>query len=81
MSVEQRIPPWLVGPAGIVSLFVGLVSIVLGYIFTVIGVTLLFDLNGIQGISRTEAVTVIATGVVLVGVAYLGYRGFMRFAT
>lgn len=80
MSVEQRVPAWLVGPAGVASLFVGLVSIVLGYIFTVIGVTLFFGLNGIQGITQSEAVVVIATGVVLVGVAYLGYRGFMRFA-
>ena len=81
MSVEQRIPSHLVGPVGVVSLLVGLVSIVMGYIFTVIGVTLFFELNGLDGVTRTDAVIVMVTGIVLIGVAYLGYRGFMRFAT
>ena len=80
MSVEQRIPKSLVGPLGIVSLVVGLAGIVLGYIFTVIGITLFFGLNGLQGVTRVDAVIVIASGIVCVGIAYLGYKGFMRYA-
>lgn len=81
MTVEQRIPAPLVGPLGAVSLLVGLISIVMGYIFTVIGVTLFFGLNGLSGVTRGDAILVIGTGILLIGVAYAGYKGFMRFAT
>lgn len=81
MSIERRIPNRLVGPLGGVSLLVGLASIVMGYIFIVIGITLYFGMNGLEGVTRTDSIVVLGTGVLLVGVAYVGYKGFMRFAT
>ncbi|WP_313690932.1 hypothetical protein [Halorarum halobium] len=81
MSVEQRIPQRFIGPLGVLSLFVGLASIVMGFIFSVIGLTVFFGLNGLQGATSTDGVIVMVTGIALVGVSYLGYKGFMRFAT
>ncbi|QLG62918.1 hypothetical protein [Halorarum salinum] len=81
MSTERRIPDRLVGPLGGLSLLVGLASIVLAYIFIIIGTTLYFDMNGLDGVTRTDSIIVLVTGVLLVGVAYAGYKGFMRFAT
>jgi uncharacterized membrane protein YphA (DoxX/SURF4 family) len=80
MSVSNRVPEGLKGPLGIASLFVMILGLVLGYIFTMVGVTLFFDLNGIQGISSTESLIVIVTGLVSIIVGYAGWRGFMGFA-
>ncbi len=80
MSVSNRVPEGLKGPLGIASLCVMILGLVLGYIFTMVGVTLFFDLNGIQGISSTESLIVIVTGLVSIVVGYAGWRGFMGFA-
>lgn len=79
-SVRQRVPESLVGPLGFLSLAVGIVGVVLGYIITMVGITTYWDLNGL-GISTTESLTIIGIGLGLFLVAYLGYRGFMTFAT
>jgi hypothetical protein len=79
-SVRQRVPQSLVGPLGFLSLLVGIIGIVLGYIITMVGLTTYWDLNGL-GISSTESFTIIGIGLALFFVAYLGYRGFMTFAT
>lgn len=79
-SVRQRVPQSLVGPLGFLSLFVGIIGIVLGYIITMVGLTTYWDLNGL-GISSTESFTIIGIGLAFFFVAYLGYRGFMTFAT
>lgn len=79
-SVRQRVPERLVGPLGFISLFFGIVGIVLGYIITMVGLTTYWDLNGL-GISATESFTIIGIGMCCFFVAYIGYRGFMTFAT
>jgi len=78
MSVRQRVPDALRGPLGAASLLVGIAGAVLGYIFTMLGVTLVFGLND-KGLTTVQSATVIATGLALVGVAYAGYKGFMTF--
>ena len=78
MSVRQRVPEPLRGPLGAASLVVGVVGAVLGYVFTVLGVTLLFNLND-KGLTNVQSATVIATGLALVATAYFGYKGFMTF--
>lgn len=80
MSVSNRVPGALKGPLGVASLGVMILGAVLGYIFTILGITLFFELNGIQGISEVEALTVIATGVVCLVASYAGWKGFMGFA-
>ncbi|MFC7098535.1 hypothetical protein [Halobaculum marinum] len=80
MSVSTRVPEPLKGPLGVVSLGVMIVGLVVGYIFTMVGVTLYFDLNGIQGISNGESLVVVATGLACLVAGYLGWKGFMGFA-
>jgi glycopeptide antibiotics resistance protein len=79
MSTSQRLPSAIEGPLGVVSLIVGILGAVLGYIFVVLGVTMYFDLNSIT-ISNTQSLIIVATGVVAIVLAYAGWRGFMRFA-
>ena len=66
-----------------VSLLVGLLGLVTGYIITMVGVTAIFNLNGLQeqGLTQTDAYIITIVGVSLFVVAYAGYRGFMTFAT
>ncbi|WP_435128468.1 hypothetical protein [Halobaculum sp. D14] len=80
MSVQQRVPDSLVGPLGVLSLGVGVIGLVVGYIFVLVGITLYFDMNGLTGVSNTEALTVTASGIAAIVVGYLGGRGFMSFA-
>jgi hypothetical protein len=80
MSVRQRVPENLVGPLGFVSLVLGIAGLVLGYILTILGLTTVWNLNG-KGLSTVESATIIGVGVGCLVVAYLGYRGFMTFAT
>jgi hypothetical protein len=78
MSTSQRLPGTIEGPLGVVSLIVGILGAVLGYIFVVLGVTMYFDLNSIT-ISNTQSLIIVATGVVAIVLGYAGWRGFMRF--
>lgn len=80
MSVRNRVPDTMRAPLGVVSLGVMILGAVLGYIFTILGITLLFDLNGIGGLTDGESAIVIATGVACLVLAYAGWRGFMGFA-
>lgn len=80
MSVSNRVPDTLKGPLGVASLGVMILGLVVGYIFTMLGITLVLNLNGIEGISDMEALTVTATGVACIVVGYLGWKGFMGFA-
>ncbi len=79
-SVRQRVPQSLIGPLGFLSLLVGIIGVVLGYIITMVGLTTYWDLNGL-GISSMESFTIIGIGLAFFFAAYLGYRGFMTFAT
>ena len=55
----------------------------IGYILTMVGLTTVFELNGLrsQGLAPTDAYIVTSIGVACIVVAYFGYRGFMTFAT
>lgn len=83
VTLRQRVPEPLVGPLGGLSLLVGLAGLVVGYILTMVGLTSAFALNGLQsqGLPEMHAWIVTGIGIVCVGVAYAGYRGFMLFAT
>ncbi|MXR41473.1 hypothetical protein GRX01_09000 [Halobaculum sp. WSA2] len=80
MSVSNRVPDTLKGPLGAVSLGVMIVGLVVGYIFTILGITLVLNLNGIEGISDVESLTVVGAGVACIVVGYFGWKGFMGFA-
>lgn len=80
MSMKNRVPDPLKGPLGVASLGVMIAGLVVGYIFTMVGITLFFDLNGIEGISSTESLIVVGTGLACIALGYAGWRGFMGFA-
>lgn len=76
-------PEPLIGPLGLLSLIVGLIGLVIGYIVTMVGITTIYNLNGLaeQGLAQTDAYIVTLVGLSFFIVAYVGYRGFMTFAT
>lgn len=83
MQLRQRVPEPLIGPLGVLSLIVGLIGLVIGYIITMVGITAVYNLNGLaeQGLAQTDAYIVVVVGLAFFGLAYAGYRGFMTFAT
>jgi len=81
VTLRERVPQHLRGPVSIVSLGVGMLGITTGYILTIFGVTLYYDLNGFgPDITATESFVVIGIGVAVTVIGYLGWRGFMYFA-
>ncbi len=83
MQLRQRVPERLIGPLGIVSLLLGLIGLVVGYIVTMVGITTIYNLNGLaeQGLAQTDAYIITGVGLSFFVLAYAGYRGFMTFAT
>lgn len=80
-TIRERVPQSLRGPVSIVALGIGMVGITVGFIITVLGVTLYYDLNGLgEAITTTESLVVVAVGLLGLFVGYLGWRGFMYFA-
>ncbi|KTG09937.1 hypothetical protein AUR64_09960 [Haloprofundus marisrubri] len=68
-------------PLGLASLGLTLVGAVVGYVLTMLGITLYFNLNGLgDAITTVDSFIVIATGVVCLVAGYAGWRGFMTFA-
>lgn len=78
----------LQGPLSIGSLLVCVLGLAFGYILFVLGWSLYFDMAGFdtgtatteQLVTKGESLKVVATGVVVLVLGYLGWRGFMRFA-
>lgn len=80
-TVKERVPKSLRGPVGIASLLTGIAGIAVGFVLTLLGITLYFDLHGLgEAITATESAVVTATGLAATGLGYLGWRGFMYFA-
>ncbi|QCJ47777.1 MULTISPECIES: hypothetical protein [Haloprofundus] len=81
MSLKHRVPPRLQQPVGFASLGLTLVGAVIGYVLTILGITLYFGLNGLgDAITTVDSFIVIATGLVCLAAGYAGWRGFMTFA-
>ncbi|NEU56719.1 hypothetical protein [Halorussus sp. MSC15.2] len=82
MAIREQVPKPLRGPAGFASLAVMLLGIVVGYILTMVGITLYLGLDPIQqgAVSSVEAIGVTAVGIGAFVAGYLGWRGFNYFA-
>jgi hypothetical protein len=67
------------GPIGMLSLAFGVLAAVIGYVLSILGVTLYFNLNALppEAITNTESIIVFVIGLVMLAVAYAGWRGFM----
>lgn len=80
MSVREQVPKSLRMPIGFLSIALMIVGITMGYIFTMFGITLIFDLNALRGVSTTEAVSVTLFGVGSLIAGYFGWKGFLYFS-
>lgn len=80
-TLRERVPQSLRGPVSIASLGLGMLGITVGYMLTIFGVTLYYDLNGFgPDITTGESFLVIGIGLAVLVVGYFGWRGFMYFA-
>lgn len=90
MAVDRRRELYrrLQGPLSLASLLVCVLGLAFGYVLFLFGWTLYFDMGGFdtgtasteQLVTKGESLVVVATGVVVLVLGYLGWRGFMRFA-
>lgn len=80
-TLRERVPRSLRGPASIASLGVGMLGITVGYMLTIFGITLYYDLNGFgNDITAIESFVVMGIGIAALFIGYLGWRGFMSLA-
>ncbi|WP_435153273.1 hypothetical protein [Haladaptatus sp. DFWS20] len=82
MALKNSVPKSLRGPVGLLSIVVALLSVVIGYIYLLFGLSLYFELipQMKSTMTTTESLIVIAGGVVFVLTGYAGWRGFNYFA-
>lgn len=83
VTLKERVPKRLRMPVSLLSIAIGLVGLVVGYILTLSGLAAYYDLLGLQkggGLTGPESLTITVAGIVLLVVAYLGFKGFMYFA-
>lgn len=82
VTLQQRVPDRLQLPVSFASLFLGISGITLGYVFTLTGIVLYFNLHPVaENLSVIESMTVFAVGLVVFAIGVAGWRGFMYFAT
>ncbi|WP_227354756.1 hypothetical protein [Haladaptatus salinisoli] len=82
MALKSRVPKPLRGPIGLISIVVALLSVIVGYIYFLFGLSLYFKLipQMDDTMTTSESLVVIAAGVALLGLGYAGWRGFNYFA-
>lgn len=82
MTLREAVPKPLRTPLGLVSFFVMLFGITVGYIVTVLGITEYYNLNRPpqSAISNVESLLVLAIGIACLVIGYLGWKGFLEFS-
>lgn len=82
MTLREQVPKPLRLPVGFASLAVMIIGVAVGYILMMLGLTLYFNLNGLEegAITQMESIQVMATGVGATVLGYLGWRGFNYFS-
>ena len=81
MALKDTVPKSLRGPIGFGSLGVMILGLVVGYIFTLVGITLYFEMGDpAKVLSAVESLAVSGVGLVCIGIGYLGWKSFNYFA-
>lgn len=81
MAIRERVPKRLRSPLGFTSFGIMLIGVAVGYIVTILGITLYFDMNGLgDQITNAEAIHVTLVGVVSLVIGYFGWKGFLYFS-
>jgi len=83
VTLKEQIPKPLRSPVSIGSYALGLLGSTLGWILTILGITLYFELYGTQlnqQISDPESLLVSAVGLLCAGLGMMGLKGYMYFS-
>ncbi|MFB6094963.1 MAG: hypothetical protein ABEJ71_00730 [Halodesulfurarchaeum sp.] len=80
-TLRERVPRGLRTPLSISTVIVGIAGIGVGYILTLTGIVMYFNLHSVaKYLSATESITVTVVGLVVFGIGVTGWRGYMYFA-
>ena len=83
VTLKEQIPTPLRTPVSLGSYLLGLVGSAVGWILTILGLTLFFQLYGTtlnEQISGGEALLVMACGLLAAGLGMMGLKGYMYFS-
>lgn len=81
MALKDQVPKSLRGPLGFGSLGVMILGLVVGYILTMVGFTLYFEMaDPGEALSAAESLSISGVGILSIVVGYLGWKGFNYFA-
>ena len=81
MALKDHVPQQLRGPIGFGSLGVMILGLVVGYIFTLVGITLYFGMGDpAEALTAVESILISVVGLVCIGIGYLGWKSFTYFA-
>lgn len=83
VTLKEQIPKPLRTPVSLGSYVLGLLGSTVGWILTILGITLYFELYGTQlnqQISDPEAFVVMAVGLLCAGLGMMGLKGYMYFS-
>lgn len=81
MALKDSVPKQLRGPIGFGSLGVMILGLVVGYIFTMVGLTLYFGMGDpAEVLSAGESLIISGVGLLSIAVGYLGWKSFNYFA-
>ena len=83
VTLKEQVPTPLRTPVSLGSYLLGLVGSAVGWILTILGLTLFFQLYGTQlnqQISDGEALLVMACGLLAAGLGMMGLKGYMYFS-
>jgi len=82
-ALKEQIPTALRSPVTLGSYLLGLAGATVGWILTILGFTLFFELYGTQlnqQISDGESLLVMACGLLAAGLGMMGLKGYMYFS-
>lgn len=81
MALKDNVPKPLRGPLGFGSLGVMVLGLVVGYIFTLTGITLYFGSGKpAETLTGGESLIIAVVGIGCLAIGYVGWKGFNYFA-
>lgn len=81
MALKDQVPKTLRGPVGFGSLGVMILGLVVGYIFTMVGIILYFGMGDpAEALSAVESLLISGVGIGCIALGWLGWKSFNYFA-
>lgn len=81
MALKDHVPKQLRGPVGFGSLGVMILGLVVGYIFTMVGIILYFGMGDpAEALSTFQSLLISAVGIGCIALGWLGWKSFNYFA-